>query len=274
MKTIKQAKVGKATIRIVETNAGYSGLVIMNGSIKSRINGTDHEEVWRELHAAVSRSSPSFFGFDGARARFLRIFRDGFSSPAYRAQERDYKMLARTKLTTEASLEKALEGSGLGERILSVFRATNLLSPFESIRIQEMLRGPNADAFIRGAAQFAMGDTRYGLLEMERALKPHDIAKWTAVTYLPFLWRPETHMFLKPMITKDYAERVGHRFANDYSPRLDGAVYSSLLDLANATESEISDLEPADRIDIQSFIWVVGHYDVESEAGLTLVRPA
>jgi hypothetical protein len=28
-------------------------------------------------------------------------------------------------------------------------------------------------------------------------------------------------VFLKPEVTKDFAERVGHRFASDYEPRLD-----------------------------------------------------
>ena len=40
------------------------------------------------------------------------------------------------------------------------------------------------------------------------------------MTHLPFLWRPGTHMFLKPEVTKDFAARVGHRFASDYEPRL------------------------------------------------------
>ena len=60
---------------------------------------------------------------------------------------------------------------------------------------------------------------------MERALKPHDSAKWTVATYLPFLWQPEKHMFLKPEVTKDFAARVGHRFATDYEARLDFSVY-------------------------------------------------
>jgi hypothetical protein len=54
---------------------------------------------------------------------------------------------------------------------------------------------------------------------MEHALRPHESAKWTVVT-LPFLWQPEKHMFLKPEVTKDYAARVGHRFADDYAPVL------------------------------------------------------
>jgi hypothetical protein len=157
----------------------------------------------------------------------------------------------------------------MGEAALTVYRATNLLSHFEMMRMQDALRSPAGDAFIRAAARLATGEVECGLAGIEAALKPHDIAKWTAATYLPFLWRPETQMFLKPEVTKSFAERVGHRFANDYSPRLDPSVYRSLLDLAAATEREIAELAPRDRIDLQSFIWVVGEYGVEAEAGLS-----
>jgi hypothetical protein len=95
---------------------------------------------------------------------------------------------------------------------------------------------------------------------MEEALKRHEITKWTAVTYLPFLWRPDTHMFLKPKVTTEFASRVGHRFTNEYSPKLSAAVYESLLGLASTTMEEIADLEPKDNIDIQSLIWTVGEY--------------
>jgi hypothetical protein len=42
-------------------------------------------------------------------------------------------------------------------------------------------------------------------------------------------------------------------------------VYESLLDLVAKTEAELTDLNPRDRIDIQSFIWVVGDYKDETE---------
>jgi hypothetical protein len=72
-------------------------------------------------------------------------------------------------------------------------------------------------------------------------------------------------MFLKPEVTKDFAARVGHRFANDYEPRLKLDVYESLLDLASTTERELLELRPQDRIDVQSFVWVVGDYNEQSE---------
>ena len=73
-------------------------------------------------------------------------------------------------------------------------------------------------------------------------------------------------MFLKPKVTKDFAERVGHPFAYEYSSTLEVPVYESLLSLASEAETAIRDLKRRDRIDLQSFIWVVGTYTEEDEA--------
>jgi hypothetical protein len=73
-------------------------------------------------------------------------------------------------------------------------------------------------------------------------------------------------MFLPPEATKDFAARVGHSFAHKYQAKLVPEVYQSLLDLVAKTEKEIADLEPRDRIDVQSFIWVVGAYKDRVEA--------
>lgn len=70
----------------------------------------------------------------------------------------------------------------------------------------------------------------------------------------------EEHIFLKPEVTKDFAERVGHGLAHSYSAELDFGVYEDLLDLAQAIRQSVIDLEPRDMIDIQSVIWVVGDY--------------
>lgn len=105
---------------------------------------------------------------------------------------------------------------------------------------------------------------------MQKALAPHDVAKWTAVTYLPFLWRPEEHIFLKPMVTTNFAARVGHGFSEIYRPQLDAEVNASMLDMAHTTKAEIAQLGPVDNIDIQSFIWVVGEYGPEEEVKMAL----
>ena len=260
-KTIRHGKLGKRSLRLVEQTGIFYGLA--DG--KKCAEGADAERVWQQLHDEAGKSDPKYFGYTGARSRFLTFFPNGFHSKGYADQERNYKLAAKNKLDTTAPVEKALVGSGFGEAVLSVFRATNMLSPFEKTKLQDVFRGPSADAVIRAAADFAINGDKKALARLEGVLKPLDSAKWTVATYLPYLWRPEQHMFLKPEVTKDYAARVGHPFNGIYEARLNFDVYSSLLDLVDRTSLELDDLNPRDRIDIQSFIWVIGAYQEDSE---------
>lgn len=255
-KTIRQGHLGKRTLRLVEQDSKFFG--IADGKICAE--GDDADRVWQQLHDEAGKSDPKYFGYAGARSRFLKFFPNGFYSDGYADQERNYKLAAKDKLDTVAPLKEVLNGSGFGEAVLSVFRATNMLSPFEKTRLQQVFRGPDADVVVRAAAAFAQLGDKKALSRLESALKPLDCAKWTVATYLPYLWRPQQHMFLKPEVTKDYAARVGHPFASIYEARLNFDVYASLLDLVDRTSRELSDLKPRDRIDIQSFIWVVGDY--------------
>lgn len=272
MKTIRQDVIGKNTLRLVDTGKGIVGLLISGGKQLDRIDGTDAAEVWAQLRAAVGKASDAYFGFDGARARFLQFFPDGFRSPAFEGDERGsygergYKLRAKAKLDEAAPLDQALTGTGYGEAVLGAYQAANLLSPFEKTRLGPVLRGPDADGFIQAAAAFALGDVAPALDRMGQILAKYDSSKWTVVTYLPFLWRPEEHMFLKPVVTQDFAERVGHPFVHDYSPALDPEVYASLLDLMAVTKAELVDLQPRDNIDLQSFVWTVGEYKDGDEA--------
>lgn len=259
--TIRQDLLGKTALRLVRSEGRFYGMA--DG--KQIVSGEDAVQVWDRLLDEAGRGDPRYFGFDGARTRFLHWFGEGFQSPSYLAGERDYKVAAKQKLESAAPVEKAATGSGFGEAVLAAVRATNLLYPVEKARLQNTLRGSEADAFVRAAARFALGDMKSALAQMQAALKPEDNAKWTVVTYLPFLWRPEHHMFLKPEVTKDFAARVGHRYAQEYQSSLKMATYESLLDLAARTTTELSALKPRDRIDVQSFIWVVGAYREGSE---------
>ena len=261
MKTIREERRGKYLLRLVQTPQCYSGIVLADGKIFFRIDGEDAREVWEELERGVVAG----FGFGGARVRFLETFPEGFTDPDYLTRERRPKLHAKQRLDEDVPLEEAVSANGQGEEVLPVYQALDLPSKFEKMRVKDALKGENAAAFIRAAARFTLEPSQQALQTMKVVLKPYAAATWPVMTYLPFLWRPSFHMFLKPMVTKDYASRVGHRFADDYSPEIGFSVYESLLDLAAATEWEIADLRPADRIDIQSFIWVVEKYPAVSE---------
>lgn len=260
-RTVRQGRLGKRTLRLVEKNKHFYGFV--DG--QKRIDGSSADGVWRRLHDDAGKADPRYFGFSGARARFLKFFPNGFHSDGFSSQERDYKLAAKKLLEENAPLADATSGTGLGEAVLAAFRATNMLSRFEKARITDMLRSSDADDFVRAAARFAHDGTESALRQLERVLRAHDCAKWTVATYLPLLWRPETHMYLKPEATKNFATRVGHRLERLYEAQLNFDVYSCLLDLVNVTRTELSDLGPRDGIDVQSFIWVVGNYREDRE---------
>ena len=260
IKTIREGTAGRAKLRLVETDKGFVAIAIESGKTILQKEAASADEAWNALQMGLTREGPNWFGYAGARARFLHWFEGGFHSSAYLADERTYKLKAKDELEKTTPLEKAATGSGHGEAILRAYRATNLLYPIEKTRMQDLLRGSHADDFIRAAARFALGEGKVALRAMETLLRQHENAKWTVVTYLGYLWRPETHIFLKPEVTKDFAARVGHPLAHSYSSDLDYAVYQDLLDMAGAIRQALIDLEPRDMIDIQSVIWVVGDY--------------
>ena len=254
---------GELTVRLVTRDNRFDGIVFGKAGTVVKVRG-ESGETEAELRVRLKQEAlirhPDWMGYDGAMAFFRKQFSQGFHDDEYLKQERTYKHKAKIQLDESVPLEAALDGVGFAESALRVFQRTNLLSPFELMRVKDVLRGDVGDSFVRGAATFATGDMADGLQQMANALKPHDAAKWTVATYLPFLWRPDEHMFLKPEKTKLFADRVGHEFASRYRPELDLDVYQSLRDLANGTREAIGGLQPRDFIDVQSFVWVVGAY--------------
>ena len=228
MKTIRETKSGDMTLRLVQTANAFVGLAIKGGEIKAREEGADAEDVWRRVHDAAARLNPLFIGYSSARARFLRFFADGFSGAPYVEMERAYNLAAKEMLDKAAPLAGVAGGANLGEAVFAVFNKINLLSPFEKIRVRELMLGSDADAFVRLSAAFADGDRKSALRALKQLLQPHDCAKWTVVTYLPFLWRPEDpHVPQAEDDLRDFAERVGHHFASVYRPDLDIEVYDA-----------------------------------------------
>jgi hypothetical protein len=264
MKTIRSEPFGPVTLRIVEDSKGYKGGVIRKGEQPDTISGNDLDIIWAKLKDMAGQYNSEFIGFEGARTRFLRIFPEGFNDPGYIGDssdgERSYKLAAVAKLEKMLPLKTAKSAEKSGEAALAIYRALNLLAPFEQMRVQDLLRSDDADAFIHMAATLAEGDLS-ALERMKPVLSQYGAEKWTIATFLPFLWRASDHMFLKPNVTRDFAERVGHPLAHGYQSQLNVETYNSLLDLVEKTKAAISDLCPQDNIDIQSFIWVVGEYE-------------
>jgi len=258
--TIKEGKLGKYTLRVVETTKGLQGIAFIDAKTRSAVlPGDDADELWERLVVETGKQSAEYCGYNGAINRFREIFPHGFADPRYQSKERDYKIAAMKKLEAVAPLEQALSGDVDPDAVLKAVH-TNLLFKSEAITFRDILRSKRGREFIKAAPEMTGGDVVAGLSKMTAIAVDIDRKSWPLVTYLPFLWKPEAHMFLKPTVATGFADRVGHRFAHDYSSDIGVDVYEGLIDLTNETKVQISTLHPADNVDVQSFIWAVAKY--------------
>jgi hypothetical protein len=228
---------------------------------------TDLDRLRHRLREEAGKSDPNFWGFEGAIARFVSFNPQGFADPNYTGRERAYKVVARDLLHSLLPIERGLDATAEEAASLAkVVSKTNLLAhQHEQQQMRTILCGAGGQKLVRAAAEIALGDVESGFKTMTAVGQSVGRVSWPIATYLPFLWDARSNMFLKPEVTQDFARRVGHDFAQQYDAALDPAVYSSLLDLVRVTEEKIASLGPEDRIDVQSFIWVVGKYEDNEE---------
>lgn len=260
MPSLPDEKIGGATIRIVTDKGRYRGCLIRDGKPGAIDEDGDLNALQARLRNEAGKLHPDYIGMAGAIDRFLHFFPGGFADIAYVKDEREYKVEAQERLREVLPLDRATDADA--QQAVAVRRAfkTNILHSTELARAHELLGGENGPAYVRAAARFAQGELETGLAGMVAAITPHGRASWPLLTYLPSLWLPEQHMFLKPSATCDFAQRIGHDFQYSYSATPDAAVYRASIELVADTEAGLAALKPRDRTDVQSFIWVVGDY--------------
>jgi hypothetical protein len=204
------------------------------------------------------------------RAKFLRYFPKGFQDPLYVDWERGYKWDAHKRWQAaldEATLRRLLKAGNhaqIAAHAVAIEARTNLLFSFEKMALRDAVRSPaGARAFAHGLYDFLHGhddiETRFsrwcdvvGTLPRRQTR----VLTWPVVTVLGFIAQPQTHIFLKPTVTRIAAQRYGFPFA--YAPRPAWGTYASLLALARTVRRDQSQLRPREMIDIQSFLWVQG----------------
>lgn len=205
-----------------------------------------------------------------ARRKFLRFFPKGFRDQTYIDWERGYKWRAHNQWDEVLSrprfnaLLQARDFEKIAAHAVKVESRTNLLFSFEKMALRDALKSKRgAQLFSEGLYNFLFGAgalssrfERWCEVVSELPRKQTRVLTWPIVTVFGFIAQPETHVFLKPNVTKIAAGRYGFDF--HYESRPAWGTYGSLLDFAKVVERDVNDLRPRDMIDIQSFIWVQG----------------
>jgi hypothetical protein len=203
------------------------------------------------------------------RIKFLRRFPKGFQDDLYLDRERSNTWTAHEAWTATLGpeeLHSLLAEKNYGEiavRALKVESQSNLLSSVEKAALRHAITTPSAlEVFGIGLSDFLTASPeqesfdRWAKAVATLPRKQTRALTWPLVTAFGFIARPDTHIFLKPNITKIGARHYGFDFR--YAPVPNWDTYSSLLDFAGIIQQDQKDLEPRDMIDVQAFIRVQG----------------
>jgi len=202
--------------------------------------------------------------------KFLYYFPGGYRGKKYIAWEREYKWnahLAWTKQLNKQSFSELLreeDYATIAKIAVNIESKTNLLFSFEKMALRDAVKtNASAKQFAVGLFEFVYGkgslQNRFeNFRDMlgELPVKQTRVLTWPVLTVFGFVADPDTHLYMKPTVTKTAAAK--YKYDLLYSSKPSWEIYQSLLNFGKQIWHDTSKLKPRDMIDIQSFIWVMG----------------
>lgn len=238
--------------------------------------GTDKSIVGRESSRPVQGSETSA-GAIRCRRKFLRFFPKGFRDEKYIDWERGYKWESHERWEEALGqaefrrLLRAREFTEIASRAVRVEQRSrySMIFSFEKMALRDAVKSEEgAQAFAEGLYEFLHGtgslESKFERwCEVVAALprKQTRVLTWPLVTVFGFIAQPETHIFLKPNVSRLAAREYGFDF--QYKSRPSWETYANFLEFAERIRRDQRELHPKDMIDIQSFIWVQGSDEYE-----------
>ena len=204
------------------------------------------------------------------RKKFLFYFPKGFADGKYVDWERGYKWNAHLEwesLLDKKQFENLLKAgkfSEIAQRAVKLETRTNLLFSFEKMALRDAVKpARGAREFSQGLYQYVYGTEplQNRFQEFSEVLSRLPVVQtrvhtWPLQTVFGFIANPKEHIFLKPRVTQRAAAAYDFPFTYASKPNWD--TYRSLLSFAGQIQLDLADLHPADYMDLQSFIWVMG----------------
>jgi hypothetical protein len=206
------------------------------------------------------------------RRKFLRFFPGGFRDEKYIDWERGYKWESHERweeALNQAEFRRLLRAGEFAEIASRAVRVEqrsrySMIFSFEKMALRDAVKiEAGARAFAEGLYDFLHGTgslehkfERWCEVVAELPRKQTRVLTWPLVTVFGFIAQPETHIFLKPNVSRTAARAYGFDF--QYQSRPSWETYANFLEFAAVIRRDQRDLRPKDMIDIQSFLWVQG----------------
>ncbi|MDQ3675035.1 MAG: hypothetical protein M3365_11785 [Gemmatimonadota bacterium] len=214
-------------------------------------------------------------GHTKCRRKFLRFFPKGFYDDKYIDWERGYKWEAHQRWQDTLGpdqmrrLLKDGDHAEIARRAVTIESRTNLLFSFEKMALRDALKTKaGARDFAEGLRDFLYGRgndrkkfERWCEIVVGLPRRQTRVLTWPLLTVFGFLALPDSHFFLKPMVTRAAAREYGFDFR--YESRPSWNTYANVLEFARVVSRDLGDMRPRDLIDIQSFLWVQGSDEYE-----------
>lgn len=230
----------------------------------ARTEPLDEDSARKTIAKELLGLSEDFVDYETAIELFLRAFPGGFSDPFFDHYERNYKMRAVEKARSWLSKEsiEAAMSSGDFSRVTTDAKRTftNLIFPNEAMKFSDFMKSDKVDheGFARALFTLLHEPHRFddAFNRIVFLLKPYGAAKWTIMTYWPFLMSSEEHIFMKPEVAVRSAHALGYSL--DYESEPSATIYRQYQTFAQTLRAGISALQPRDMIDVQTFMYTVG----------------
>jgi len=238
----------------------------------------------RKQGAAISTSRPSqsrqhLAGAGVCRRKFLKYFPNGFRDETYLSWERDYKWESHERWEEalgQAEFRRLLRAGAFTEIANRAVRVEgrsrhSMLFSFEKMALRDAVKSeegarPFAEGlyeFLHGAGDLPRKFDRWCETVAALPRKQTRVLTWPLVTVFGYIAQPDTHIFLKPNVTRIAARKYGFDFGYKSAPSWD--TYANYLEFAATVCRDLRDLKPRDMIDLQSFMWVQGSDEYPDE---------
>jgi hypothetical protein len=212
--------------------------------VKDLQNGIDETVQWFE------QTYPAKFGDEKFVDNDLRNKRS--AAEVFHANFGEGRGAAMVDQGKHAEIASTLDG---------IFRATNILSPFEVKAVHKaFIKGDESATKVLGQTlAFINNPGQQTFKAMAEAVSqlPADGGKvhtWPIVTLLPFLADPKRFIALKPTNTELMAARMGANIKYDTTPNWE--TYDAFLRMSQTLRERLASMGANDMIDVQQFMWV------------------
>lgn len=238
--------------------------------------GTKKASAERKASHSVRSSQPTA-GAVRCRRKFLRFFPGGFHDEKYIDWERGYKWESHERWKEalgQAEFRRLLRASEFAEIAARAVRVEqrsrhSMIFSFEKMALRDAVKSEEGArlfaeglyAFLHGAGSLERKFERWCETVASLPRKQTRVLTWPLVTVFGFIAQPETHIFLKPNVSRTAAREYGFDF--HYKSRPSWETYANFLEFAETIKRDTRDLRPRDMLDMQSFMWVQGSDEYE-----------